>query len=602
MFIDNFTAYNSDSIVTASGFWGRRAEDTLINLEVPNLDLSLLSSLMPAGFQPMSGEAGMSLVVTQGDSGKPELAGSFQSSSTGGLNAGPFSAERVSGKLSIVGRTLKLQEATVQTNGSQLTVDGELPLPGYPGSMDLAVHAADFSLETLLPFFNVKDLKIAGKLTTDLQVQGSFEKPLLSGLITSTANDISYQGNELNATVSAYAELANSSIPKLWVKLTPGPGGSAVKEDNFALLTGSAALSADGRKLQAVELDAYLNNLSFVEVKGLFKGGLNGKLEINKAGDPQPISIVGDVSVRPGSTIQLPGMEKVKPVPFAEKTLLQVNLEVMPDAWVRYSPRMMEVAIQGKLTLTGSVDEPIVDGSFVASRGSLVLLNRIVRLTEPATIVLRKEYGLTPHLFGTAAVELPGVLAAPHRELPVEIVPSDLPLSPESDDLTIYFRFHDMPLDAMMDEKNLDAMDMYSIPPLSRDVLLVYLIGGQGLSFSRSGLRTFLGGEALAFSGSRLSRYLEESLNFKRFEIRALSSSEGTPFYLNVEKELTPDLTISYLRTFLEPVDEREELGARYYFYQVLSSKSRNAYAEVIWRKRGQSQEAVANLGFNFRF
>ncbi len=602
VFIDNFTAYNSDSIVTASGFWGRRAEDTLINLEVPNLDLALLSALLPPEFQPMSGEAGMSLVVTQGESGKPELAGSFQSSGSDGLRAGKFSAERVSGKLSVVGRTLKLQDATVQTNGSQLTIDGGLPLPGYAGSLDLAVHAVDFSVETLLPFFSVKGLQLAGKLTTDLQVRGTFNKPLLSGLITSTVNDISYQGNALNATVSAYAELADSSIPKVWIKLTPGATAGDARQDNYAMLTGSAALSPDGRKLETISLDAYLNNLSFVEVKGLFKGGLNGKLEINKAGDPQPISIVGDVSVRPGSTIQLPGMEKVKPVPFAEKTLLQVNLEVMPDAWVRYSPRMMEVAIQGKLTLTGSVDEPIVDGSFVASRGSLVLLNRIVRLTEPATIVLREEYGLTPHLFGTAAVELPGVLAAPHRELAVEIVPSDLPLSPESDDLTIYFRFHDMPLDAMMDEKNLDAMDMYSIPPLSRDVLLVYLIGGQGLSFSRSGLRTFLGGEALAFSGSRLSRYLEESLNFKRFEIRALSSSEGTPFYLNVEKELTPDLTISYLRTFLEPVDEREELGARYYFYQVLSSKSRNAYAEVIWRKRGQSQEAVANLGFNFRF
>ena len=603
VFIDNFTAYNSDSIVTASGFWGRRAEDTLISLEVPNLDLKLFSALMPQEFQPMSGEAGMSLVVTQGDSGKPELAGSFQSSGSEGLHAGPFSAERVSGKLSVVGRMLKLQEATIQTNGSQLTVDGTLPLPGYPGSLDMSVHALDFSVETLLPFFNIKGLQLAGKLTTDLQVKGTFNRPLLSGLVTSSVNNISYQGNALNATVSAYAELADSSIPKVWVKLTPGTVAIAAQQDNYALLTGSAALSPDGRKLGAIALDAYLDNLSFVEVKGLFKGGLSGSLEINKAGDPQPISIVGDISVKPGSTIQLPAMEKVKPVPFAEKTLLQVNLEVMPDAWVRYSPRMMEVALQGKLALTGSVDDPKADGSFVASRGSLVLLNRIVRLTEPATIVLRPEYGLTPHLFGTAAVELPGVLESSSQNVAVEILPANIPLSPTSDDLTIYFGFHDVPLDAMMDEENLDAMDMYSVPPLSRETLLVYLIGGQGLSFSRSGLRTFLGSEALAFSGSRLSRYLEESLNFSRFEIRALPGSEGTPFYLNIEKEITPDFTVSYLRTFLEPVDEREEIGARYYFYKVLGSKSRNAYTEIIWRKRGPVQEeAVANIGFNFKF
>lgn len=603
VFIDNFTAYNSDSIVTASGFWGKRAEDTLINLEVPNLDLELFSALMPQEFQPMSGEAGMSLVVTQGDSGKPELAGSFQSSGSEGLQAGLFSAERVSGKLSVVGRTLKLQEATVQTNGSQLTVDGDLPLPGYPGSLDLSVHALDFSVETLLPFFNIKDLQLAGKLTTELQVRGTLKRPLLSGFVTSSVNNISYQGNTLNATVSAYAELTDSSIPRVWVKLTPGTAAEAAQQDNNAWLTGSAKLSPDGKKLDTIELAAYLDNLKYVEVKGLFKGGLGGSLAINKAGDPQPISIIGNVSVKPGSTIQLPGMDKVKPFPFAEKTMLQVSLDVMPDAWVRYSPRMMEVALQGQLTLTGSVDEPIVDGSFIASRGSLVLLNRIVRLTEPATIVLSEEYGLTPHLFGTAAVELPGVLETSSQNSAVEILPSDIPLSPMSDDLTIYFGFHDMPLDAMMDEENLDAMDMYSIPPLARETLLVYLIGGQGLRFSRSGLRTFLGSEALAFSGSRLSRYLEESLNFSRFEIRALPGNEGTPFYLNMEKEITPDFTVSYLRTFLEPVDEREELGARYYFYQVLGSKSRNAYAEIIWRKRGPAhEEAVANVGFNFKF
>jgi hypothetical protein len=603
VFIDNFTAYNSDSIVTASGFWGRRAEDTLINLEIPNLDISLLSALMPPEFQPMSGEAGMSLVVTQGDSGKPELAGSFQSSGSEGLHAGPFSAERVSGKLSIVGRTLKLQEATVQTNGSQLIVNGDLPLPGYPGSLDLAVHAKDFALETMLPFFKNKDLLFAGKLTTELQVKGTFARPLVSGTVRSEINNVSYRGNALNATIIAYAMLEDSDIPAVMVKLFPGAAADPTTQTNYAQLSGSASLSPDGKNLDFIKLGADFNNLSYVEVKGLFKGGLSGYLEINKAGDPQPISITGDVSVKPGSTIQLPGMDKVKPVPFAEKTLLQINLEVMPDAWVRYTPRMMEVALQGNLTLTGSVDDPKVDGSFIASRGSLVLLNRIVRLTEPATIVLRPEYGLTPHLFGTAAVELPGVLETSSQNSAVEILPSDIPLSPSSDDLTIYFGFHDVPLDAMMDEENLDAMDMYSVPPLARDTLLVYLIGGQGLSFSRSGLRTFLGSEALAFSGSRLSRYLEESLNFKRFEIRALPGSEGTPFYLNIEKEITPDLTISYLRTFLEPVDEREELGARYYFYQVLGSKSRNAYVEIIWRKRGPVQEeAVANIGFNFKF
>jgi hypothetical protein len=151
-----------------------------------------------------------------------------------------------------------------------------------------------------------------------------------------------------------------------------------------------------------------------------------------------------------------------------------------------------------------------------------------------------------------------------------------------------------------MDENNLDSIDMYSEPALSREVLLVYLFGGQGIDISPTGLQTFLGSEALAFSGSRLSRFLEESLDFKRFEIKALSSDEGTPFYLHVEKELTPDFTIGYLRTFMERYEERQELSGRYFISQRLGGK---IFVELVWSKRGkQAEELIGNVGFNFRF
>jgi hypothetical protein len=603
--IDNFIAYNADSIVSASGFWGWRAEDTLISLEVPNLDLSLLSALAPVGMQPLSGQAGLNLVVTQDEAGKPQLAGSFQSTSADGLRAGSFAADRVSGKMTIVGRSMRIQEATLQSDGSQLTIDGAMPLPGYDGSLDLAVHAQDFSLETLRPFLKLEDATFAGKATAELQLKGTLKRPLISGFLRAEVTDMSLRGNALDGTLVVTGDFADNLMPDVLVKLYPGSSPSGAISDNYAQISGKVRLSPDARSLEFIDLTADLSSLKYVEVRGLFKGGLDGGLLIEKSGEPQPISITGNIIVRPGSTLQLPNSEKITPLVADLDVNLDFSVNVLPDTWVRYPRRMMDIALGGNLNISGTLKAPIYDGRFLTSKGSLVLLNRIVRLTEPATIIFSSEYGDFPHIFGTAAVELPGILSTTGRELPVEIVPAELPIAPMSEDLTVYFHFVDLPLDSLQneelqDEKKLEALVIYSDPPLSREALLSYLIGGQGLEVTSTGLQTFIGSEALAFSGSRLSRFLEESLDFKRFEIKALSSDEGTPFYLHVEKELSPDFTVDYLRTFLERIDERQELSGKYYFSQRLGGKT---YVELVWRKRGkQEEELVGNVGFSFRF
>jgi len=457
------------------------------------------------------------------------------------------------------------------------------------------------------PLFPLENIAYAGKLSCELDIAGTLADPLVYGSAKIDLSGLGYRDMLALASLSADIKIDGRTVTGEGAVLRPTNSGGG---GNLARLDIARVQFAPGfGAIEAMDLELDLSALELLEIKGLFKGGLDGRVSVNKEFREQPIVVSGEVAIRPGAMAQLPTLAAAEPVTGPLNAHLDLGLMVRPECWVKYRPLMMEVALHSPepIHLTGTMQQPQVAGRLDVTRGSLLILNRIVRLTEvdePAKIVMQPEYGLAPHLFGTAAVELPGVLRSGRGDLPVEVLPSELPLAPTGEDLTIYFRFHDMPLAALMDEQNLDEIDMYSHPPLARDTLLVYLLGGPGLDFTRSGMQTFLGSEALAFTGSRLSRFLEESLDFKRFEVRALSSDltseSGAPFLVNVEKELFPGFTVNYLRTFLSEVDQREEYGGKYYFYERYGGR---AFAEFIWRERGQVQgEWVANVGVNIRF
>jgi hypothetical protein len=525
--------------------------------------------------------------------------------------------DSMTGKLEIAQGVVRLKATLVQSDKSRLVLDGIAPFPGSADEFDMALRSDSFSLEFLRPFLKNSDWDFTGHLTADLSVVGTWEAPRFTGSVQADLADVALGGSVVLGGIAGVANLdgsasLNGGIAQsiaLDVNLYPDGVGPRNPPQNFARLNGTALLRPGSYEPEVVNLAIDLAQLDQLEVAGFFKGGLEGALAVSKSFAAQPIVVTGEVVVRRGATLRLPTLGAVEPMNYGTEVMLgaygePLRIKIMPDCWVRHAPLMMDVALSGDVDISGTVADPRFEGDLTAPRGSLVMFNRIVRLTGPATIRMRPEeeyqYGRMPHLFGTAAVELPGALATSHGELPVEILPSDLPLAPTEEDLTVFFGFNDMPLNALTDEESLDQINMYSEPPLSRQTIMVYLLGGQGLDISPTGLQTFLGSEALAFSGSRLSRFLEESLDFKRFEIRALSSDEGTPFYVNMEKELAPQFSLSYLRTFLEDVDERQEVSGRFYFDERFGAKT---YVELMWRRRGQQQEEiVGNLGFNFRF
>ncbi len=622
LYIDKLELSTPEYLITASGFWSREPGETSISVNVPYMDLALLSPLLPENLQPLSGKMGFISEVTRDEAGAPVLVGSFLTSDESGLRVGMFAVDSVRGMLEIAHGAMHLKATLVQSDESEMVLDGVVPFPGTSEEFEMAVHAENFSLEFLRPFMKESQWDCSGRFTADLSAGGTWSAPRFAGSIEAKLDDIAFNGSVVLARVAGNIELECESrlddaqpngecvqSVQVDMNLCPNGGNTDGTPRNFARVTGSAKLAPDSRELDSVDLSVDLANLDRVEVAGLFKGGLSGSLTVTKSFAAQPISITGEVAVRPGATLRLPTLAALEPIDYGVEVMLgdydnPLKVTIGSDCWVRYPPLMMEVALNGELMVSGTAGDPRLEGDLTAPRGSLVLLNRIVRLTGPATIKVgleeEYEYGRMPHLFGTAAVELPGALASTRGELPVEVLPSDLPFAPTEEDLTVYFGFHDMRLDALADEQSLDEIHMYSEPPLSRQTIMVYLLGGQALDISPTGLQTFLGSEALAFSGSRLSRFLEESLDFKRFEIRALSSDEGTPFYINMEKEFAPQFSVSYLRTFLEEVDERQQLSGKFYFDERFGAKT---YVELMWRRRGQQEEeVVGNLGFNFRF
>lgn len=605
--VDSFQAYNDETIVSASGFWSWKPEDTMIDLYVPYLDLGMLEQLVPDSYRPLSGGVGLIIAVTSDEQGRPALEGSFHSADERGVSVGGIVADSVSGNLRFSSGVLELRDASIASNGSNLYANGVVPVPGLSDTFNLHVSAQDFALGGARPLFPLENIAYAGKLSCELDIAGTLADPLVYGSAKIDLSGLGYRDMLALASLSADIKIDGRTVTGEGAVLRPTNSGGG---NNLARLDIARVQFAPGfGAIEAMDLELDLSALELLEIKGLFKGGLDGRVSVNKEFREQPIVVSGEVAIRPGAMAQLPTLAAAEPVTGPLNAHLDLGLMVRPECWVKYRPLMMEVALHSPepIHLTGTMQQPQVAGRLDVTRGSLLILNRIVRLTEvdePAKIVMQPEYGLAPHLFGTAAVELPGVLRSGRGDLPVEVLPSELPLAPTGEDLTIYFRFHDMPLAALMDEQNLDEIDMYSHPPLARDTLLVYLLGGPGLDFTRSGMQTFLGSEALAFTGSRLSRFLEESLDFKRFEVRALSSDltseSGAPFLVNVEKELFPGFTVNYLRTFLSEVDQREEYGGKYYFYERYGGR---AFAEFIWRERGQVQgEWVANVGVNIRF
>ncbi len=593
--IKEFVAFNDDIYLSGSGFWGKNPEERLVNLEAPFVDLSLFSSLVPQSLRPIAGEVGASFTVVQTVEGAPKIVGTFQSAGAG-VSVANVTFERAEGRLTYSNGSIQIPRVFLRIGSASLTLSGEIPVAGAEKPLNLVVEGDRLPAQSILALLPDAKVMSGGDVSLKLQVVGAPKAPVISGNAQVDLTDFRYQDEILFPAIFAELVLEDNRVvipdARLYTVFSPSYTDA---QNSFISVSGDLEVNFSRRTLQSTNLRVSLEKLQYGSFRRYFRGGLRGELNVNKRGSG-PLMLTGNVVLRKGSEIRVSAPREVAPETYLAETLFNLSISAEEYCSLRYPAAALEVEFWGDLKVTGTIGAPIVVGELTAPKGSMVVYHHVVRLVEPARISFSPGAGLVPYVIGTAAVEIPGALSSTAFPSLSEVVP---PLVVTTDalgtDLTIYFHFNNL-----LTEESLSAIKLSSSPALPQETIRSLLVGEMPGQVTRSSLESLVQTEALLFSSSRLSRFLEESLDFKRFELRTLSTREGTPIYLNVEKELTEEFTLRYLRTFFTTLDDRQEVALKYLIFK---NPQYRASLELVFRKRAQLQEeTVLNLEVERKF
>jgi len=258
-----------------------------------------------------------------------------------------------------------------------------------------------------------------------------------------------------------------------------------------------------------------------------------------------------------------------------------ITLRGVPGIWERSDPDALRV-----------------DGALELPKGSMRLYRHIVRL-EPGgnRLTFTNEPGdMYPYLTATAVLELPRVLADTELASLGQGGANGSSGGGTRRDLLVYFSFANHKLDPSSEP--IEEVRLTSEPPLPEDKILQYLLGGAADMLTGSGdLQQFAQEELLAFGSSFISRYIEDELNLEAFRFGG-SGDEDNPYYMDLEKELTPGFSVTYYRDFFSEANMTEEYGVK---YKILEQRVGNRYNNVELELNFQQSE-FRGSGSEFMF
>jgi len=577
--VENLLAFNEDSYLTGSGFWARDPRKTLITLEAPYFDASVFSPFLPKLFLPIEGKLGATLLVTTGADRLPAIEGSFQNATEEGLSVAGIKFERAEGTLAYKAGTLNLKRVLLRSSDSEVRMAGSVAISEKDYPLAIKIESKDFRLQNILRLPFLRSLKGGGKARVDLLFSGTISAPQITGALDVDGENVAFGEILSFPRVELSLKLDNNELVSANGKLyTVFPEG-AQEASSYLALDGKGRIRVKPFAFEALDAEVSLDNLRFAELRKYLRGGFGGSLRVSRASLNEPIRVAGKVDIKKGSEMKLSAREIELAEPWLKDVEADILVSAEPTSRLIYPAQAMEVEVEGGVSVRGSLAEPIIEGKFTAPKGSMVVYHHIIRLVEPATISFSPGSGLIPFVSGVAALEIPGGLSS-ISGVPETmggrgvIIPGDL----ASTSLTIFFHFNNL-----LTEENLNAVQVSSSPPLPQDTIRSILVGGAPGQVTRSGLESFVETEAMLFSASRLSRFLEQALDFSKFEVRALTTPEGTPIYLNVEKNLTEEFSARFLRSFLTTLDERQEFAFKYLLYR---SPIHRSVMEVMLRRR----------------
>lgn len=357
-----------------------------------------------------------------------------------------------------------------------------------------------------------------------------------------------------------------------------------------------------------------------------FDGWLGGTVTISASNTSKDIAAIisGQLSVNMDgqtSTLEMPRSEKATgesqtiPVVLDEKRGLAVKIQsgtkLLYDRGNSPGQLDLRADLVGDLMLYGQpgqldarLPHPFrIIGDLKLLNGTMRFYRHFIKLhDENSHLAFMGAPGeVYPYLTTKGSMVLPRVLTGNETFETSGAQLSTTPSAASSRDLTIFFAFTKHKLDPTVyyvcpdhpdvkrnspgicpiDGKELkredytEAMQLSSEPPMSEDRILTYLLGGAVDVLTGSGdLGQFAEGELLGFGSSFISRAIADEFNLAALRLGG-TGSDDNPYYIDMEKEITPAFSVTYYRDFFSETSQTEEYGIR---YKILESQQGSRY------------------------
>lgn len=621
-----------DSRIVATGTIGPGKKQFDIHVGAETFDLALLRPFLPRQYSELGGRATFELVLRPPDeSGYPRVE--LELHDVGGVEFAGVRFSEMEVAASLREGVLLINTARLVSHGSTLRASGRMSPTLFAGTglprgrgrsakqqpLNLRLQTENFSLGVLgalLPPAARAQLP-GGTLTADLTVTGRLSSPQLRGTIDFNLNKLPAALPVQIASLSGRVAFGDNNTFTIQNVQIGGAGQQALQQ---IAIDGGGRFSLNPPSLTAGAINVNLApNGHFVHVEDVFgyTGGVGGTITITPPARGGKGFVIGGQLVineaQGEGTLALHMPSSSGGGGPSSFRFDNFQVVVSPGTTVAFSIPLVQVtaSVQGALSINGrpgltgrvgsGTEQPLsILGRLDIPHGNLLVYRHEVRLTGDENYIsfTGQPGDIFPHLTADATLVLRNVLRGNET---IEYAANEQAVRPGEDDLTIFFSFNNMLLGP---GTRMEDMRITSEPPMPEDQLRSYLYGDfYDVLAGRSELGDFAQRELLAYSTSFISRQIERGLGLEAFSFGG-SGADDNPFYISAEKELSPDVYLSYFRTFYSQTQQKEDITLRYRFFHTrYAGTSQNASVAVSFVRTDLQQDAVeVELQYNVKF
>ena len=415
--------------VTANGSFGFAKTDRLaVNLAAHSDHLGAFVDRVFGKGYDLDGVVDATIALT-GSAGAPHVEGGFDVQT---LRLGKLVIPSIVGSAAIDRDRIALRDATLYLPAGQISLAGALPFELQPFgvgpqtaplSFDVGMHGVNLDqFAAVLP----SGTKLAGTLDGLFGVRGTVRAPQMVG--------------SLGLTGGAYNGPAETQ-PITGVRANVGFDGTVVRLAALDATVGGGAFSASGSMtlpdLRALATPVYDVEAAMRGIRlafpGYGSGQADGTLWLRRTADQSAGVLGGDLALtdavipfsaflRAGavasssaapvfsiaSALPAVGSEPVGAGVFNLPLWLRglgLDLGMTAGNNVRIRSAILDIGGRGSVRVAGTVGDPAVDGSFSATSGGSLYLNRVFRVQD-ATVTFSPSNGLLPYLIAHATTHI----------------------------------------------------------------------------------------------------------------------------------------------------------------------------------------------------